>query len=107
MPVGTFCSGGVDSSLVTALAAKLKGEPVNTFSVGFDEEDFDESAYARMVSNHYRTVHHELRVGNVKYNELFPADGLAQRRAAGLRELGAHLRAERAGQAARHGRADG
>jgi asparagine synthase (glutamine-hydrolysing) len=72
VPVGTFCSGGVDSSLVTALAAKLKAEPVNTFSVGFDEEDFDESVYARMVSNHHHTVHHELRVGNVKYDELFP-----------------------------------
>ena len=72
VPVGTFCSGGVDSSLVTALAAKLKREPVNTFSVGFDEEDFDESAFARMVSEHHGTIHHELRVGNVKYAELFP-----------------------------------
>ncbi len=72
VPVGTFCSGGVDSSLVTALAAKLKGEPVNTFSVGFDEEDFDESAFARMVSQHHGTNHHELRVGNVQYSDLFP-----------------------------------
>jgi asparagine synthase (glutamine-hydrolysing) len=72
VPVGTFCSGGVDSSLVTALAARLKREPVNTFSVGFDEEDFDESAFARMVSEQHGTIHHELRVGNVKYAELFP-----------------------------------
>ena len=36
VPVGTFCSGGVDSSLVTALAARQKGDAVNTFSVGFD-----------------------------------------------------------------------
>lgn len=72
VPVGTFCSGGIDSSLVTALAAKLKPEPVNTFSVGFDEEDFDESAYATMVSQQCGTIHHELRVGNVKYAELFP-----------------------------------
>ena len=94
MPVGTFCSGGVDSSLVTALAARLKGEPVNTFSVGFDEPDYDESAYARMVSEHYNTMHHQLRVGNVEFSELFPQDGLAQRRAAGLRQLRPHLRAE-------------
>ena len=72
VPVGTFCSGGVDSSLVTAVAAKLKSEPVNTFSVGFEEEDFDESVYAKMVSQHHGTNHHELRVGNVKYAELFP-----------------------------------
>ena len=71
VPVGTFCSGGVDSSLVTALAARLKREPVNTFSVGFDEADYDESAFAKMVSSHHGTIHHELRVGNVKYAELF------------------------------------
>jgi asparagine synthase (glutamine-hydrolysing) len=72
VPVGTFCSGGVDSSLVTALAAKSKGDAVNTFSVGFDETDYDESEYAMMVSKHYRTIHHQLRVGNVEFSELFP-----------------------------------
>lgn len=72
VPVGTFCSGGVDSSLVTAVAAKLKGDAVNTFSVGFDESDFDESAHAEMVSKHCGTTHHQLRVGNVAFNELFP-----------------------------------
>ena len=72
VPVGTFCSGGIDSSLVTALAAKRKGDSVNTFSVGFDEADFDESRYAAMVSAQYGTTHHELRVGNDEYSELFP-----------------------------------
>ncbi len=72
VPVGTFCSGGVDSSLVTALAAKLKGEPVNTFSVGFDEPDFDESAQALQVSQHCGTVHHQLKVGNEEFSELLP-----------------------------------
>ncbi len=72
VPVGTFCSGGVDSSLVTAVAARLKGEGVNTFSIGFPESDFDESAYALMVSKHAKTNHHQLMVGNVEYAELFP-----------------------------------
>ena len=72
VPVGTFCSGGVDSSLVTAIAAKLKGEAVNTYSVGFDEADFDESAFARQVAAHCGTTHHELRVGNEEFNELLP-----------------------------------
>lgn len=72
VPVGTFCSGGVDSSLVTALAAKRKGDPVNTFSVGFDEADYDESRYATMVSKQYGTIHHELRVGNEEFSELLP-----------------------------------
>ena len=71
VPVGTFCSGGVDSSLVTAFAARLKSEPVNTFSVGFDEDDYDESEFAEMVSRQHQTTHHQLRVGNVKYAELF------------------------------------
>jgi asparagine synthase (glutamine-hydrolysing) len=72
VPVGTFCSGGVDSSLVTAIAARLKGDAVNTFSVGFDDSDFDESAYALMVSERYKTVHHRLAVGNEEFSELFP-----------------------------------
>lgn len=72
VPVGTFCSGGVDSSLVTALAAKLKKDPVNTFSIGFDEPDFDESAQALEVSKHCGTVHHQLKVGNQEFSELYP-----------------------------------
>lgn len=72
VPVGTFCSGGVDSSLVTALAARLKGDGVNTFSIGFDESDFDESRYAEMASARYQTVHHRLSVGNEPFSELFP-----------------------------------
>lgn len=72
VPVGTFCSGGVDSSLVTALAAKLKGGPVNTFSVGFDEPDFDESAQALQVSRHCGTIHHQLKVGNDEFSDLLP-----------------------------------
>jgi asparagine synthase (glutamine-hydrolysing) len=72
VPVGTFCSGGVDSSLVTAVAAKLKGDAVNTFSIGFSESDYDESRYALTVSQQYKTTHHQLAVGNVEFAELFP-----------------------------------
>lgn len=72
VPVGTFCSGGVDSSLVTAVAARLKNEPVNTYSIGFDEPDYDESEFARLAATHCQTIHHELRVGNEQFDELFP-----------------------------------
>jgi asparagine synthase (glutamine-hydrolysing) len=72
VPVGTFCSGGVDSSLVTALAARRKGDGVNTYSVGFEETDFDESEYARLVSKQYGTRHHELRVSHEEFDALFP-----------------------------------
>ncbi|MCS6896848.1 MAG: asparagine synthase (glutamine-hydrolyzing), partial [Nitrospira sp.] len=72
VPVGTFCSGGVDSSLVTALASQLKGDQVNTFSIGFDEPEYDESAFALMVSKQYGTIHHQLTIGNVEFSDLFP-----------------------------------
>src|SRR5687768_16469652 len=72
VPVGTFCSGGVDSSLVTAVASRLKGGPINTYSIGFDEAGWDESAYALAVAQHCHTNHHQLTVGNVEYSDLFP-----------------------------------
>lgn len=72
VPLGTFCSGGVDSSLVTALASRIKGEPVNTFSIGFDEPDFDESRFAALVSDRYGTIHHTLKVGNQQFSDLLP-----------------------------------
>ncbi len=72
VPVGTFCSGGVDSSLVTAVAAGLKRDAVNTFSIGFSESDYDESRWAVAVSEQYKTIHHQLAVGNVEFSELFP-----------------------------------
>lgn len=72
VPVGTFCSGGVDSSLVTALASRIKGDRVNTFSIGFDEPEYDESAFARMVSDQYGTIHHQLTIGNAEFSDLFP-----------------------------------
>ena len=72
VPVGTFCSGGVDSSLVTALASRIKGDRVNTFSIGFDEPEYDESAFALMVARQYGTIHHQLTIGNAEFSELFP-----------------------------------
>jgi asparagine synthase (glutamine-hydrolysing) len=72
VPLGTFCSGGVDSSLVTALAARAIGQPVNTFSVGFHEAAFDETYYARMVSRQYGTTHHELKLDSGEFTRLLP-----------------------------------
>ena len=72
VPLGTFCSGGVDSSLVTAMAAKIKGDPINTFSVGFDDAGFDESEYARMVSTKYKTCHHEIRLTGKEFSQQLP-----------------------------------
>lgn len=73
VPLGTFCSGGIDSSLVTALCARAAGRPINTYSVGFHESEFDETVYARMVSSQYQTVHHELRLTNDEFTQHLPA----------------------------------
>jgi asparagine synthase (glutamine-hydrolysing) len=63
VPVGVFLSGGIDSSLLCALAAQETSEPVRTFSIGFRERSFDELSRARMVARRYGTDHHELVLG--------------------------------------------
>lgn len=59
VPLGVFLSGGVDSSLVTALAQKLSTEKIKTFTIGFDIPEFDESSRARRIARHLGTVHKE------------------------------------------------
>jgi len=62
VPLGAFLSGGVDSSIIVGIMAKLSGQPVKTFSIGFEEKEFDELSCARMVSNYFATEHHEFIV---------------------------------------------
>jgi asparagine synthase (glutamine-hydrolysing) len=56
-PLGAFLSGGVDSSAVVAMAARISDQPVNTCSIGFDVGDYDETAYAARVAERYHTRH--------------------------------------------------
>jgi asparagine synthase (glutamine-hydrolysing) len=59
VPLGAMLSGGVDSSAVVAVMARTSREPIKTFSIGFNEERYSETRFARMVAEANRTEHHE------------------------------------------------
>ena len=62
VPVGVFLSGGLDSSIVAAAARKHAGDGLTTFSIAFEDADFDESVYARLVAKHIGSRHVERRL---------------------------------------------
>jgi asparagine synthase (glutamine-hydrolysing) len=62
VPVASFLSGGIDSSAITALAARELKHELHTFSVGFDQATHDESVYARQIAEQYGTDHNEIRL---------------------------------------------
>ena len=75
VPLGAFLSGGVDSSAVVATMAGLSDGPVNTCSIAFDDPAFNESAFAQIVADRYRTNH---RVETVKSDDFELIDRLAR-----------------------------
>jgi len=62
VPLGVFLSGGVDSSLIAAIAQSLKQDRIKTFSIGFTESKYNESHYAKDIANYLKTDHYEFIV---------------------------------------------
>ncbi|MGB8194357.1 MAG: asparagine synthase (glutamine-hydrolyzing) [Chitinophagaceae bacterium] len=62
VPLGAFLSGGIDSSAVVGLMAAASKEPVNTFTIGFEEKEFDESEYAAIIAKKFNTRHTTVKV---------------------------------------------
>lgn len=72
VPLGAFLSGGVDSTLIVALMQSQAAHPVNTFTIGFDQDDFSEARYAKKIARHLGTNHRELNVTPNQVIETIP-----------------------------------
>ena len=72
VPVGAFLSGGIDSSLVVALMRQVASGPVRTYTIGFEETDYDEATHAAAVARHLGTEHHEFRLSPAEALDVVP-----------------------------------
>jgi asparagine synthase (glutamine-hydrolysing) len=72
VPLGAFLSGGVDSSLIVSLMQSMSGERVRTFSIGFEDRDYNEAEHAAAVAQHLGTQHHALYVTEKELRDVIP-----------------------------------
>jgi asparagine synthase (glutamine-hydrolysing) len=72
VPLGVFLSGGLDSSSIAAVVAGLRDEPIQTFSVGYNEDQYSELSYARQVAAHIGAEHHEVILGPEEFLASLP-----------------------------------
>jgi asparagine synthase (glutamine-hydrolysing) len=72
VPLGVFLSGGIDSSTITYYAQKNSAQKIKTFSIGFDDSSFDESAYAKLAADFLGTEHHHAKFGTAEFLDVLP-----------------------------------
>jgi asparagine synthase (glutamine-hydrolysing) len=72
VPLGAFLSGGVDSSLILALMQEQSSRPIESFTIGFDNQEFNEAPYAKEVAKYIGTQHNELYVSSKTAREVIP-----------------------------------
>ena len=72
VPLGAFLSGGVDSSLISALMQEQSSRPIETFTIGFNNQEFNEAPFAKAVAKHLGTHHNELYVSSKSAREVIP-----------------------------------
>jgi asparagine synthase (glutamine-hydrolysing) len=72
VPLGVFLSGGLDSSAVAALTSKIRGDRIQTFAVGYSEEQFSELGFAREVAKHIGSEHYEVRLSREEFFQILP-----------------------------------
>ena len=73
VPLGIFLSGGIDSSAVVGLLADKVKEPLKTFSIGYDfGKGFDETPYAQIIADKFKTDHHEIKITPAQFKEFIP-----------------------------------
>lgn len=73
VPIGAFLSGGVDSSLITAIAQKIAPKPIETFTVGFADQRYDEAPFAGEISSYLGTSHNEIYLSSQNVLDLIPS----------------------------------
>ena len=72
VPLGVFLSGGLDSSAIAALTARMRREPIQTFAVGYAEQTYSELPYAKIVADHIGSQHHELQITRRQFFDALP-----------------------------------